>query len=322
MAFEPGIDLVRRGRFQDGLLVNAQERQEKREDQGTQDEADHAEVGDASQDGKEDEDAGGVAAPFHDNGLQNIVDDAHHHPAPDDQADTRPEVTGEEEVDGRRPPNEGAAHDGDHRGRNHHRTPEGRLGHPEDQKTDPAQKPLDKGDDHRAPEGGLDGRLGLPENLLIVGGLQGGELQQFGDEGVALEKHEEGDEQHQQQVKEEVSEAFDQAHGIGVNKGAGFTHRRLDDLLQIDLSGRQRQVQADQVKLGGVDLGGNPGPDLAALHALGHVAGKIQGLGGDDAHQAEERDQDDQQQNDAGEGRGQGPSAAPAGRGRDKAAAP
>ncbi len=143
---------------------------------------------------------------------------------------------------------------------------------------------------------------------VVMGSLQGRQLHQFGDEGVALEKHEEGDEQHQQQVKEKVGEALDQADGVGVDKGAGLGHHRLDDLRQIDLSRRQRQVQVDQVSLEGVDLGGNPGPDLAALHALGHLAGKFQGLGGDDAHQAEERDQDDQQENEAGEAGGQGPA--------------
>ena len=61
-----------------------------------------------------------------------------------------------------------------------------------------------------------------------------------------------------------------------------------------------------QVSLEYIDLGGDPGPDLAALHALGRLAGKFQGLGGNDADQAEEGDQDHQQENEAGEGRGQG----------------
>ena len=46
-------------------------------------------------------------------------------------------------------------------------------------------------------------------------------------------------------------------------------------------------------------------PEVAVLHPFGHLAGKLQGLGGDDAHQAEQRDQDHQEQDEAGEGRGQ-----------------
>ena len=179
-------------------------------------------------------------------------------------------------------------------------------GRPKIRKPHPAQEPLDQGHDDRAPEGGLDGGFRLPEDLFVVARFQGRQLHQFGDEVVALEKHEKGDEQHQQQVEEEVGEALDEADGVGVDKGAGLGHHRLDDLRQVDLPRRQRQVQVDQVALEGVDLGGNPGPELAALHPLGHLAGEFQGLGGDDAHQAEEGDQDDQGEDEAGDGRGQG----------------
>ena len=106
-------------------------------------------------------------AAFHQDGLQDIVDDAHHHPAPDDQAHPRGDMAGAQEIDGRGPPDDGAAHHRDHRGRDHHRAPEGRLGQPENQEAHPSQGPLDKGDDHRAPQGGLDGGLGLPEDLWL-----------------------------------------------------------------------------------------------------------------------------------------------------------
>ena len=98
------------------------------------------------------------------------------------------DVAGEEEVDGGRPPDDGAAHQGDHRGRDHHRAPEGRLGQPEDQETHPAQEALDHGDDDRAPQGGLDGDFRLPKNLFVVSLLPGGQLHQFGDEVVALQE--------------------------------------------------------------------------------------------------------------------------------------
>ena len=178
-------------------------------------------------------------------------------------------------------------------------------GSPKIQKTHPAQDPLDQGHDDRAPQGGLDGGFRFPEDLVVVGLVQGGEPLDGLDEVVALEEHEKGDEQHQQQVEKEKGEALDEADGVGVDKGAGLGHHRLDDLRQIDVPRRQRQVQVDQVELEGVDLGGNPGPELAALHALGHLAGKFQGLGGDDAHQAEEGDQDDQEQDEAGDARRQ-----------------
>ena len=50
----------------------------------------------------------------------------------------------------------------------------------------------------------------------------------------------------------------------------------------------------------------DPVPEVAVLHTFGHLAGKLQGLGGDDAHEAEQRNQDHQEQDEAGEGRGQG----------------
>ena len=60
-------------------------------------------------------------------------------------------------------------------------------------------------------------------------------------------KHEKGDEQHQQQVEEKVGEALNEADGVGVDKGAGLGHHRLDDLRQVNLPRRQRQIQVDQV---------------------------------------------------------------------------
>ena len=139
-----------------------------------------------------------------------------------------------------------------------------------------------------------------------MGRVQGGESLDGLDKVVALEEHEKGDEQRQQQVEKEDGKTSDQADGIGVDEGAGLGHRGLDDLGQIDVARRHRQVQVDQVELEGVDLGGNPVPEVAGLHAFGHLAGKLQGLGGDDAHQAEQRNQDHQEQDEAGEGRGQG----------------
>ena len=74
---------------------------------------------------------------------------------------------------------------------------------------------------------------------------------------------------------------------------------------RVDVARGQGQVQVGQVELEGVHLAVNPVPEVAGLHALGHLAGKLQGLGGDNAHQAEQRDQDNQEQDETGEGRSQ-----------------
>ena len=86
--------------------------------------------------------------------------------------------------------------------------------------------------DYRAPEGGLDGRFRLPEDLVVVGRVQRGESLDGLDKVVALEEHEKGDEQRQHQVEKEDGKTFDETDGIGVNKGAGLGHRGLDDLGQ------------------------------------------------------------------------------------------
>ena len=166
---------------------------------------------------------------------------------------------------------------------------------------------LDKGHDHRAPEGSLDGELGLPEDFLVVGGLQRGELLDLINKVVALQEHEKGNEEHQDQVEEEVSEAFDQAYGIGVDEGAGPGQHRLDDGLQLDLLRRQGQVEVVKIPLDRSQFGRHPLPEVAVLQALAHSAGKFQSLAGNDGQQAEMGDEDDEGQDQASEGRGQGP---------------
>ena len=59
----------------------------------------------------------------------------------------------------------------------------------------------------------------LPLSTLIIGeGLPGlpGQKADFINKGVALQEHEKGNEEHQDQVEEEVGEGFDQSYGIGL----------------------------------------------------------------------------------------------------------
>jgi hypothetical protein len=126
--------------------------------------------------------------PFTSKGLSTLSMRLTSTPPPEDKAHARPHMAGEEQVGGGWPPDDGASHQGDHGRGNHHRAPEGRPGQPENQKPQSSQGSLDKGHDHRAPEGGLDGELGLPEDFLVVGGLQRGKLLDLVDKVVALQE--------------------------------------------------------------------------------------------------------------------------------------
>ena len=68
------------------------------------------------------------------------------------------------------------------------------MGQPKNQEAHPTQDPLDEGHDDGAPEGGFDGHLGFPQDLVVVLPVQGGKLFDGLNKGVSLQEHEKGDE--------------------------------------------------------------------------------------------------------------------------------